>query len=209
MLTVDQTGFPLVPCPALALEIGLLPVTRAQFDFYLGGRTNFDPAVLDELNAVSPRASWRSVPAEQPEGVFLTGVRVEEAEPFARWLGGGFRLATDPEWRACDATLGKLSDVKPVRALLDDATVHPAARAILNWSLNRRPPTWRSAMLLEDGVFEWVRKPTGFGLQGRPRAGLFRIIHNPSVHEAITPRLIGRHVGYGVRLVRPLTPQVP
>ena len=212
MISLDPTAFPVLRCPAVPLEFGLFPVTRAQFDFFLGDRSGFDPAAFAEISETAPRASWRAIPPEGPEGVFLTAVRAEEAERFARWLGGGFRLATDAEWRAIDAELGGLSDVRPLRELLADSQVHPAARAILNWTLTRQPATWRTATLFEDGLLEWVRRtPGAYGLQGRPRPALLRMVHNPQAHEAVTPRAAARHPAFGFRVVRPSAPnpQVP
>ncbi|HJZ55035.1 MAG TPA: hypothetical protein VKE74_08750 [Gemmataceae bacterium] len=212
MISFDPTAFPIVRCPAASLEVGLFPVTRTQFDFFLGARSEFDPAALAEITEAAPRASWRTIPPESPEGVFLTAIRAEEAEQFARWLGGGFRLATDAEWRAIDAAIGGWPNVRLLRDLLADVRMHPAARAILNWSLARQPATWRTASLFEDGLLEWVRRASGaYGLQGRPRPTLIRLVHNPQAHEAVTPRTAARHPAFGFRIVRPWAPnpQVP
>ncbi len=210
MIDLDITGFPLVALPELALEVGLLPVTRAQFDFYLGDRPRLSPEAFEEMTRTSPRSSWRGPVAEAFESLFVTAIRPDEAAEFAQWLGAGFRLPRDKEWRAIDTALGTFAGkCQPIQAIVSNARLHPAARTILAWSTSRTSTTWRSAGLFENGLLEWVKRSAGgFGLQGRPRTSLLRIVHNPQVHEAIVPRMEERHAAFGFRLVRPLTPRV-
>lgn len=207
MILLDPTTFPALAVPAAGLAVGLLPVTRAQFDYFLGDTTRFPPDALAEMDAISPRASWRRVPADRPEGVLLAGVQPAEAERFAGWLGGGWRLPSAAEWRAVDAVVRRLgSEVAPFREAAADPAVHPAARSILNWSLARDPVSAARAGLWDDGLLEWVTHPgSGHGLYGRTRPGLLSLVLNPQVHDPAKPTTPGRHPGFGVRLVRPLS----
>lgn len=207
MTSLDPTTFPVLAVPAAGLAVGLLPVARAQFDYLLGHPHAFPADALADIDAVSPRASWRHVPPDRPEGVFLSGVQTDEAERFARWLGDGWRLPTAAEWRAADAAVSRLgADVSAFREAVDDPRVHPAARSILNWSLGRGSPSAARAGLWADGLLEWVTHPgSGHGLYGRPRPGLLSLVLNPQLHDPARPTAPGRHPGFGVRLVRPLS----
>lgn len=211
MITFDIMGFPLVSLPAVGLETMLLPVTRAQFDFFLGDRSGFPSTALQDIDRISPRMSWRARTLDRLDGLFVTAIHADEADTFARWRGTGFRLPSDAEWRAIDKSIGVLgAEFQPMMRVLDERQLHPAARSILTLTMSRSPATWRTAGLFENGLLEWVKKQgSGYGLQGRPRPELFRVIHNPQAHDAIVPRTQERHPAFGMRLVRPLTPRVP
>ncbi|MBX9628744.1 MAG: SUMF1/EgtB/PvdO family nonheme iron enzyme [Gemmataceae bacterium] len=206
MVRLDPLGFPVVRLPAAGLEVGLLPVTRAQLDYLLGDTTDFHPDDLAALDRANPRASWRRVPADRPEGVFAAGVTAAEADRFAGWLGGGFRLPTAAEWRAADAAVAALGAFPHEWDAASAVLANPAARSILDWSIARGPATWLRVGLWDDGLLEWVRTPDGgFGLLGRPRTGLIRLVHNPRVHDPVRPTSADRHPAFGFRLVRSLT----
>ena len=204
MFHLDNTGFPAVPVPAAGLAVHLFPVTKVQFEYFLGDRTNFDPAAFDELYGTSPRASWRTIPEDRFEELFLTGLLPEEAERFARWLDDGFRVPTEAEWRAVDAGIAALPPTPDgLREQTANDALHPAARALLNWRLGRG--RWPAVGLFEGGLVEWVKVAGGHALHGRPRPDLLRVIHNPQIHEAIRFKPPRRDRVCGVRLVRPLS----
>lgn len=205
MLVLDATTFPALRLPGVGLDVGLLPVTRAQFDYFLGEPSGFPADVLAELTQASPRATWRRVSADRPEGVFLTAVRPDEAERFAAWLGDGWRLPTPDEWRACDAAARRLgTEVGVYRQAADDPRVHPAARALIEWAVGRGPPSAARAGLWDGGLLEWVALPGGgHGLLGRPRPGLIALVLNPQAHDPVRPTTPARHPAFGARLVRP------
>lgn len=207
--SLDPTDFPVLPLPRLGLAVQLLPVTKVQFEYMLGDGRG-DPVAYEEILQTNPRTSWRAA-AGAPAGLFLTGVRPEEAEAFGRWLGGGFRLPTDVEWKAIDAMLADPANPANLRAAVASEMVHPAARAILSGlsvttDAGTAAPRWRQVGLFEGGILEWVRTRTGFGLHGRPRPSLYNLIHNPQIHDAVRPREVPppRHPAFGFRLVRPL-----
>jgi hypothetical protein len=211
MIAFDAMGFPLVILPAVGLEAMLLPVTRTQFDFFLGDRTGFPSSTLQDIDRISPRRSWRTPSVDRPDGLFLTAIQADEAEAFARWLGTGFRLPNNTEWRAVDKAIGAFgTELQPLRSVLDERRMHPSAQSILARTLVSRAATWRTVGMFEDGLLEWVkRQGSGYGLQGRPRPNLLRVIHNPQAHDAIVPRSAERHPAFGMRLVRPLISRVP
>lgn len=208
---LDKTDFPYLALPAAGLAVGLLPVCKAQFEFYLGDPTGPGRPWYEAVLAVSPRASWRHPQSERVEELFLTGVLPEEAEQFACWIGPEFRLPGADDWRAADRELARTCDVEELCRVADDPRVHPAARAVLR-QLTRgtRPKSWREPTLLENGLLEWVGLPAGgHGLYGRPRPALFKLLLNPQIHSPSRPRSLTRHRAFGFRLVRTLdTPEL-
>lgn len=206
MIRLDMTGFPVLHCRGLGLGVGLLPVTRVQFEYFLGDTTGFPPDRYEEIERLNPRASWRSIPNVRLEGMFLTDVQPEEAERFGTWLGEGFRLPTEAEWREADAAFGAVGgDLDRLLPLTRDTRVHPTARAILGWRANQPGVrSLRTVGLLDGGLLEWVRRTgPGYGLHGRPLPSIPRLLHNPQVHPAVEPLDKSPNPGFGFRLVRP------
>lgn len=200
---MDPLTFPVIHCPPLGLGVSLLPVMRVQFEYFLGGPTRFPPEAYEEIEQIAPRASWRTAPASV--GVFLGGIRPQEAEQFARWIGHGFRLPTSLEWRDLDRAFENAGDkLGPIRKIANDSRAHPAARAVLEQALGGKAPNWRMVSGFESGLLEWVVDEDGIHrLLGRPSASLIRVVHNPQVHPAIEPTSANRHRAFGVRLVCP------
>ena len=207
-MDLDPTDFPLVRIPKLGLVVQLLPVTKVQFEYFLGEAPSvrqFDPSVYAEMTAANPRGSWRNA-IGRPESVFLTGVLPTEAEAFAHWLGEGFRLPRDDEWREIDRAMASPANTQLLDNVVANRHVHPGARALLaSLGSTDHPPSWRQIGLFENGFLEWVRTQDGYRLLGRCRLHLYQLILNPQVHEAIRLQAnpIPRHKAFGFRLVRP------
>lgn len=200
-LTIDRSGFPEVAFRA-GCRAGLLPVARVQIEAFLGAVPGLDADLIAAFVGTATRVSWRSPRAlERIEAHFATGLLPEERSEFARWMGASYRLPTAEDWRALDAFAMAWSDVEALRSLAADEQTHPAARAMLNARLERNASV-PEVMMLESGILEWVTLAGGEkGLLGRPRPGLYRVVHNPQRHEPIRPRPGLRHSAFGFRLV--------
>lgn len=204
--SLDKTDFPYVDLPSLGLSVGLFPVCKVQYEYFLGDPSGPAPDWYSSVLEVNPRRSWRQPDDERWPELFLTGVRADEGEAFARWLGAGHRLPTGAEWRAIDKDLANQAVGTQLGGLIKSERIHPAARSVCRWIVgNRRPQTLRAAGLFDVGVLEWVRLAAGgYGLYGRPDPKLYRILLNPGIHDPIRPRSNDRHRAFGFRLVRPL-----
>lgn len=198
----ETTGFPYLVPRDIGLAVGALPVTKVEYEFFFGDPAGTGGVAYSSALAVNPRASWRGPTAGSWEGLFVTGVTADEAAGFAAWLGGGTRLPTASEWRAADRTLAAVP--ADVTRIIADPRLHPAAASVLTRSAGRGAVTWREAGLFAGGLLEWVSVSSGFGLYGRPRPDLYRLLLDPQVHDPPRPRTADRHRAFGFRLVRPL-----
>lgn len=208
----DRTGFPYLAVPDAEVAVALLPVTKAQAEYWLGDPAGPGDEWYAEVLAVSPRAGWR-MPGRVPLWhLLLTGVHPEEAERLAAWLGPDYRLPTAAEWRAADRAVTALSADHTTALLssIESGKGHPAAAGILRrqWRADRR--TVAHLALLEGGVLEWVSRPTPpHGALGRPAADLpAKLILDPQAFDPVTLISPGRHAAFGARLVRALNPGV-
>jgi hypothetical protein len=187
------------------LEVGLLPVTKAQFEKFLEtGPAGFDSTWYEQVLTLNERVSWRAFVPERREGLFLTGIKPEEANAFARWLGEDFRLPTVEEWRAVDRYLLD-GDLEPhAERVFTQHTLDPAAQTLLNVIEKRlRPETWGDLTFLRGGVFEWVDvgKNEFLALGGRTRPEFFHTVFNPQKDTPV--RHFGERSGYfGFRVAR-------
>lgn len=220
----DRTGFPYLAVPGAEVAVALLPVTKAQAEAWLGDPAGPGDEWYADVLAVSPRVGWRvsRPPAPRPTSrsrnertthlwhLLLTGVHPAEAERLAAWLGRGYRLPTATEWRAADRAVAALSadHVTALVSSIESGKGHPAVAGILRrqWQANRR--TAAQLALLEDGVLEWVARPTPpHGALGRPADDLpARLILDPQAFDPVTLIAPGRHPAFGARLVRALHP---
>lgn len=208
-LTLDPLDFPMIGLPKLGLAVHLLPVSKVQFEYFLGEapdlRQQFDLNAYPQMTAINPRSSWRAATGRS-ERLFVTAILPTEVDAYARWLGRDFRMPTDMEWRAIDAALAGPAPRETLETLTANARVHPAARAIVAAArAANATPLWRELGLFEHGLLEWVRARDGYRLHGRVRPELHRVIHNPQVHDALRLQVdpAPRHKAFGFRLVKP------
>jgi hypothetical protein len=206
----DRTGFPYLAVPEAGVAVALLPVTKAQAEFWLGDPSGPGDDWYAEVLAVAPRVGWRASGKFPLWHLLLTGVHPGEAERLAAWLGPEYRLPSAAEWRAADRALSALSidHVTALMASIEGGKGHPAAAGILRrpWQAKRR--TAAQLALLEDGVLEWVARPAPpHGALGRPAADLpAKLILDPQAFDPVTLITPGRHAAFGARLVRALGP---
>lgn len=210
----DRAGYPLAVLPDLGWSVHLLPVAKAQFERVLAeprpvsAGAEFGDAWYEHLLEVSPRVSPHRVTNDDLEMLFATGLEPGEGEKAARWFGPGFELPRVDVWRAIDDALHN----EPIRgddwtALIQAPDLVRSARLVLERVFElRRPSTWGQAMLLKDGLLEWVRTgPKAYGGLGRPRSSFSQLILNPQRDAPVRPIRSGRHRQFGIRLTRPLS----
>ncbi len=157
------------------MEVALLPVTKVQFEQFMGEMNAFDNAWYEEILAVNPRISWRSFARADREKVFLTGLSPLEAQAFLCWLGRGFRLPTPEQWRKMDRWWQSIPLERADFNNLLDSELHVSARAILSQLVSQlrirgdRARTWGDLMLWREGVAEWTDSHGEYCGLGRPR----------------------------------------
>jgi len=204
----DRTGYPLLELPQVGWAVQLWPVTKVQYERFLAEPTGPGDEWYETLLTISPRVSILNGNEKNYESLFLGGILPEEAVSFARWLGPGFELPKQSDWRIVDQTLTdeKLAE-EDVTALRDEAQLHPQARKLLDWRLKQfQPTTWGQLAVLRDGMLEWVALKDGrFGGLGSTRPKFLAAIVNPQRDEPVTPvRPEERKPYFGFRLLRPL-----
>jgi hypothetical protein len=177
----DPTGFPMVWCEPLRVFVHWLPVTKIQFEHFLGAAPDayFDAAWYETALDLNPRVSPRAVSAANYWQALMTAVTPAEAQRFASWSGDGFRLPSADEWTivyralrmrpAVDlASSPLLTDREPrtreLLSRLDVASRQAAARMNDN-------PALANQMLMRYGAMEWVRCESvlsGWSAKGEP-----------------------------------------
>ncbi|HEV3076136.1 MAG TPA: hypothetical protein VHB47_17075 [Thermoanaerobaculia bacterium] len=98
---LDPTGFPMMWVPEVAQFVHCLPVTKLQFERFLGDARDghFSAAWYDEVLRLNPRVPARRIWRDNYWGALLTGVLPAEAERFAAWCGDGYRMPLATEWQ--------------------------------------------------------------------------------------------------------------
>lgn len=186
MLDVANAGF----------AMHLLPVTKLQFERFMGEAGGYGDAWYESLLTLNPRVSPRRADAASREGLLLTGVLPEEALAFAAWCGPEHDLPTVDEWRLACREWGA---VPPATRL---TTTSPPARLLLDWWLGQPADSAADQGLFRGGIVEWVREGDGFVGLGAPSAEFLPNLWDPLADVVRPLRPEERSRALGFRLVR-------
>lgn len=203
---VDGSGYPLILVEPFGLFVHLFPVTRPQFEkFITNGRQPSDmgDGWYDIINALNPRASYRSPDIPARERLFMTGVTTDEANRFSRWLGRDYTLLSAEEWCACcewfahqpampvpEELAGRLSsDARAVWEIVES-----------QWLEERRPASLQELSLMTQGILEWVvERPGRYCGLGDPATSKFqRKAYDPVRPLGPEPRRL-KNLGFRLR----------
>lgn len=196
--SLDRLGYPYAHVPDSSFAIGLLPLSKYEFEEYLAAPSGPGDALYLEMLAVSPRLGRPALrEASDPAGAFLAGVRPLEVAGFASWLDPRARIPTAREWQMA---FHHLREVESGGISLPSRTAREAASI---WNVTKvRRPRGSEAALMEGGLGEWVRcSSSSYGLLGRPEGTLWPTGHG----DPLIPANDARNPHYGSRLVLDLT----
>jgi len=203
----DRTGFPYLVLDEMGLAVGLLPVTKIQFECYLAdNHTSLSDFWYEEILKLNPRISPASSTSATREQLFITGLLPEEAEAFAHWLGNGYRVPTVTEWRRVYQSLQKIPFNTVYNTDTGEENTPVQVKILLQRLLSQHlsPKTTLEFSLMQGGVVEWVQEAEECLGLGAPRAAFHKNLWNPMV-ETIRPiRLDKRNFYFGLRLVQPV-----
>jgi hypothetical protein len=193
VFTFDKTGFPLLLIPDLAIEVHLLPVSKAQFDSF----------IVEQLGGRWAGASEAAASTGEREDLFMTGVLPDEALAFAHWLGEGFDLPSLDEWRAIYRALERQPLVLGQPAL--QLAAGPAKLILGQIMQQVQSGSLVDLSLMRGGILEWVRHGEGNWLgRGQPRHAFLPNLFNPLSErdDQIRPVQLKRSRYFGFRLIR-------
>jgi hypothetical protein len=200
LISFDKTNFPLVVIEEAGVEMHLLPVTKVQFEPYVGETGVVNRSRYEAMLALNPAVSPDQFTAAEREKLFVTGILPPEAMKFAEWLGKGFDLPTVKEWRA---VLAALRRVPPPRYNLVTDLIEGPADIILE-GLERQIHI-RSMLdfsLMRGGLVEWVWQGKDLVGLGAPRPEFHPNLWEPLLNEIKPIHLDERLPYFGFRLVR-------
>jgi len=162
---LDPTGFPMVWIEQIDAYIHWYPVTKIQFERFLCDTpdSHFDAAWYDEINDLNPRVSPRNVRLDNYWQSFLTGIKPDEVERYARWCGMEYSIPRLNDWFTCYQILKSEDpiDSDPVK----DVDLSPRTKDLLrNLGQASRSAlhevgydrSLADQLLMRMGVMEWV-----------------------------------------------------
>ena len=200
LISFDRTNFPLVAVEEVGVQVQLLPVTKVQFEQYVGEAGAVSRSRFEDMLALNPAVAPDRFSAEEREKLFVTGILPKEALDFAAWLGEGFDLPTLREWRAILAALHR---VPPPRHNEIVDVVEGAALAILQRLSDQiHIRSLLDYTLMREGLVEWVWRDKKLVGLGAPRPEFHPNLWDPLLNEVKPIRLDVRVPYFGFRLVR-------
>ena len=195
-LRVDNDGFPVLDVDQ-GMSLGALPFTKWQFETLWaksGCQVNspLSDACYSQWIKVNPRLSRRGTPSS-PLNLWLTGLTPAQSQALLSCIGQAF-LPDSKKWLEVEKDLNRRrftsSDAANWLALSLCEEARMATR--LAWD-NTQPKTWAQALLLQNGILEWVswqspswnHERTEFASLGSPKGTTFTPqINGPLLFQA-------------------------
>jgi len=184
-LRVDEDGFPVLDLVEQDTSLGVLPFAKWQFETLwakLGCRDSspLSDACYAQWLKINPRPS-RHRTATSPLTLWLTGLAPSQAQSLVSHFDQGF-LPDSKKWLEVEKALHRRPFTASDAANWLELPLCEEARTAtrLAWG-NSRPGTWAQALLLQNGILEWViwqppswsHEQTGFGSLGSPLGTTF------------------------------------
>ena len=188
----DRMGFPLAQHSDWSFAIGLLPVSKYQFERFMiehgpQGELYTDAWYRARLT-LNPRAPWRRC-GDRPWELFVTGVERDSITPFLNYLGRDYRLPNATEWRCLWHVTAEL---QAQGVAFIEACGDTAARPVRHWLKHGLYP------LTDQGLLEWVVQTGELSCIGRPYLGLLPNTWSPDSTREVNWELARRAVGFRV-----------
>ena len=204
---IDSSGYPLVFVEPLEAYVHLFPVTKQQFERFITSRRQggMDDKWYEEIDALNPRVSYRSLDIHTPERLFMTGVSTDEAQSFSRWLGRHYSLLSADDWKKCYDWFKEQQD-QPAPFLPLNLAERLSTDAVAIWDIieaqlldqHKQINLWNLS-LMKQGILEWVIELPGtyYGLGDPATVKSMRKFSDPLRLLGAEPR---RHKNLGFRL---------
>lgn len=192
----DKTGFPLLKVWRVG-AFHLWPVTKIQFRQYMAESGKYGDEWYQSVCSINEPVSPETFSQDNYERLFMTGVLPVEALDFAHWLGEGFDLPTEEEWKKLYyAVNGHLFNFRLSQYALS------APASLLQEKFSRFLRTPLAYSFLQEGVVEWVKGEKGYVGCGAPRDSFFLNAWNPPDDVIRTIDSRERIFYFGFRLIR-------
>jgi hypothetical protein len=171
IITDKKTGFPLIETDEIG-SLTLWPITKIQFEMFMSETNRYGDFWYDEILKCNPRISFQQITKKNYEHIFMTGLHIDEALAFSKWLGEEFRIPTIEEWRTTFRLMGNQPVLKPPADMS-----YPADTIWKKLMKISSSPIKFS--LMQDGVVDWVSQDTGYVGVGAPRDNFYQAAWNP------------------------------
>jgi len=192
IIEFDRTGFPLIRKSDWNYAISLFPISKYQFELFMIDNGPSEKLYTNEwykkLLKFNQRTSWKRFEEKEWE-LFITGISVNEINPFLRYLGRNFRLPQVSEWKP----LFTVSDeILRVKQTLRELCKGNSATPVSLWIEGGLFP------LVREGLLEIVYNNNQQYI-GKPWQGLWPNTWNPeTTRNKVSPELFQKAVGFRV-----------